>query len=280
MNNPDLVLTQAEDIDGCRTQRRPCSRVKEENVSPLSDKELEGAACVDFLEVLFCLNNLLVWTPWPVRITSCKQLLQLNEFPPGFPEILVNLQVHSEEQEWTQGTEGATSVTPRAISCWLWASFPGWCKYWYTQNWNNPIVTLLHTDGKALFWYQNWFSKGTLCHCGLCVLYFFTRNFVYFISLLGPTRNTRIMCVTAQNTCKAHILCVFYEKRFSWRNNYKNMHCQSNFQWIFLNYSLISANKNSTCSVIFIWVYSLLFLSYKQELWSRVSSLDAIDSMK
>lgn len=56
----DLVLTQAVDIDGCRTQRRPCSRVKEENLSSLSDKELEGAACVDFLEGLLCLNNLLV----------------------------------------------------------------------------------------------------------------------------------------------------------------------------------------------------------------------------
>lgn len=60
MKAKDLVLTQAVDIDGCRTQRRSYSRVKEENFSSLCDKELEGAPCVDFLEGLFCLNNLLV----------------------------------------------------------------------------------------------------------------------------------------------------------------------------------------------------------------------------
>lgn len=60
VNAKDLVLTQAVDIDGCRTQRRSCSTLKEQNLFPRSDKELEGAACVDFLEALFCLNNLLV----------------------------------------------------------------------------------------------------------------------------------------------------------------------------------------------------------------------------
>lgn len=99
----DLVLTQAADIDGCRTQRRSCRRIKEENLSPLSDKELEGAACVDFLEALFCLHNLLVWTPWPVRITSYKQLLQLNKAPSELPEVLANLQVHNKVQDWTPG---------------------------------------------------------------------------------------------------------------------------------------------------------------------------------
>lgn len=43
---------------------------------------------------------------------------------------------------------------------------------------------------------------------------------------------------------------------------------------------LLVFKKISTCSVIFIWVYWLLFLSYKQKLWSRVNSLDATDSIK
>lgn len=74
----DVVLTQAADIGGCRTQRRSCSRVKEENLSPLSDKELEGAACVDFFGGSFLfkqpsgLNTLASWNSIVQRAAAAQ----------------------------------------------------------------------------------------------------------------------------------------------------------------------------------------------------------------
>lgn len=113
-------------------------------------------------------------------MASWNYIVQTAAESPEFPEILANLQVHNEVQAWIPWHWGSypsnsqcNPLLALSISSWLVHILV------YTKlKWS--FFTHLHTDQlieKTLFWYQNWFFKVILCHCGLCVLYFFTGNY-------------------------------------------------------------------------------------------------------
>lgn len=56
MKAKGLVLTQVQ-IDCCRKQWRSSSKITEESLFSLSNKEYKGIACMDFLETVIFFNS-------------------------------------------------------------------------------------------------------------------------------------------------------------------------------------------------------------------------------